>query len=189
MKSAIRTSSFNNEFYEELFYNLVRDMKPDFVVELGTLAGHSAYCFASALKDNGKGSMECWDLWEKYPYNKASLSEAAENLKGLPVVLRQNDAFEAYKNYEDESVDILMVDVSNDGNTYRRILNDWYPLIKKGGKILMEGGSKERDEILWMKKYDKPPIYPVIHENNSWIKERYSVEEFELFPSLTIFSK
>jgi len=34
--------------------------------------------------------------------------------------------------------------------------------MKKGGVILLEGGSLERDNTEWMVKYNKPKIRPII---------------------------
>jgi hypothetical protein len=51
----------------------------------------------------------------------------------------------------------------------------------------MEGGSKQRDDIWWMKEFNKRPINPVLSDPE--ITSKYSVKLYELFPSLTEFTK
>ena len=51
--------------------------------------------------------------------------------------------------------------------------------------ILLEGGSAERDNVDWMRRYKKPAIAPALAE----ITERYpdwSLNVLQPFPSLTI---
>ena len=48
----------------------------------------------------------------------------------------------------------------------------------------MEGGSKERDNVEWIIKYNKKPINPYLMS----IEENYKIEIIEKFPSLTIIS-
>ena len=49
----------------------------------------------------------------------------------------------------------------------------------------MEGGSKTRDKVHWMKKYKKPLIRPVLEEH----KKNYNIITIGSFPGLTIISK
>jgi len=184
----IITTSWTNPYYSLFFYNLVKEMHPDLCVELGTLAGYSAYCISSALKKNGHGHLECWDLWENYKYNHVPLRTAENNLKGLPVILYNSDAFKAHENYRNGSVDLLMVDLSNDGDTYSRILHDWYPKLSEHSKVLMEGGTEERDNIKWMKDYNKRPILDAIM-NDEFILSHYNNTVLVPFPGLTVFEK
>jgi len=189
MKCEIKTNSFKGQFWDNFFYGSVKDMKPDLVVNLGIYYGHVTYCMAKALDVIGKGELEGWDLWDEYPYTHCEMADAAANLDGLPIMLRQQDAFEAHKHYIENSVDLLFVDLSNNGDTFKRILTDWYPIMKADGKIMMEGGSKERDQVKWMLQYGFTPIHPVIHENNEWLMEKYLVTTINEWPSLTVFQK
>ena len=76
-------SSYEKNNYGELFYALMRIYQPKIVVELGTKAGFSAYHIARGLKDNEKGRLYCYDLWENYKFNSVPKSVAEENLKEL----------------------------------------------------------------------------------------------------------
>lgn len=180
----IKTTSWKDEFFPLFLYNTTRYIKPNLCVELGTLAGYSAYCIAQALLDNKKGHIECYDLWEDYPYTHVTLDEATQNLVGLPVVLKQGDAYKAVDNYKDNSVDMMMVDISNDGVTYEKILRDWYSKLTPKASILLEGGCKERDEVEWMKKYNKKPIQSIFNDKN--ILRMYNLTNVGGFPSITV---
>lgn len=182
--SNIHSSSWTHDFFPLFLYNSVRYLKPDVCVELGTLAGYSAFCISTALVDNCKGHLECYDLWEQYPYHHATKAEATTNLFGLPVVLKQQDAYTAVDNYKDASVDFLMIDISNDGDTYKKLLTDWYYKLSSHATVVLEGGCKERDEVEWMIKYNKKPIQSVFKDKD--ILEKYALTNIGCFPSITI---
>lgn len=172
-------SSYIANNYGELFYNLVRIYQPKKVVELGTKAGYSAYHIARALKDNKKGKLYCYDLWEKYPFHSVPQSLAAKNLRKFTdiVTLNQRDVMGVDKLHQ--SVDILHIDISNDAEKLAAIIPMW--ISKVNQFIIFEGGSQERDKIKWMIKYKRPPIRP-------WL-QKYSHFTFEPFPSVTLISK
>lgn len=184
----INSTSWSNGEYDLFFYGLVRGLRPKLVVELGTYAGYSAYCMASALKDNGFGRLDCYDLWENYPFNHVFIKEAKENLKGLPVNLNQEDAFLAHFHYKPFSIDLLMVDISNNGDTFKRILQTWEKVVSPNGIIMFEGGTEERDQVEWMKKYEKPSIVETLREDK-YINDKYNWSVIDCFPGLTIFTK
>lgn len=179
-------SSYEENNYGELFYSLIRIYKPIKVVELGTKAGYSAYHIARGLKDNGNGSLDCYDLWEKYPFNSVPKSTAEKNLKKFRdiISLTLKDAIGIEKSYE--TVDILHVDISNEGEILEKIIPYWIDKVRQ--LIIVEGGSSERDKLKWMIKYKKVPIA-------SWLKrfsrKRGDIEylTIEPFPSVTIIQK
>lgn len=186
MEKDIESSSWDR-MYGFFFYGLVRGLKPDRCVELGTYAGFSAYWISLALKHNAFGQLDCYDLWGKYPYNHVEMEVAQKNLEGLPVNLHQEDASLVYAHYKPLMVDLLMVDLSNDGFTYRKILDDWYSKLSPGAIVLMEGGTEERDKVSWMIEYKKEPIKKVLKDD--LITERYNFITLTPFPGLTIFTK
>tara|TARA_B110000037_G_scaffold200056_1_gene240346 strand:+ start:1668 stop:1847 length:180 start_codon:yes stop_codon:yes gene_type:complete len=51
--------------------------------------------------------------------------------------------------------------------------------------FIFEGGSKERDEVEWMNKYNKQKINPVIEK----YKKNYSITTIGELHSLTIIKK
>ena len=179
-------SSYEKNNYGELFYSLIRIYRPGKVVELGTKAGYSAYHIAKALKANKKGGLDCFDLWEKYAFSSVPKSKALKNLAEFSgiVSLYQTNAVGIEKRYQ--SVDILHVDLSNEGEILEKIIPHWIDKVKN--LIIIEGGSMQRDRVFWMKKYHKQPIKKWLQD---LIQKRSDLEYFtiEPFPSVTIIRK
>lgn len=176
-------SSYEINDYGNLFYALVKLHKPKKIVELGTKGGYSTFFMAKALKENGFGKIDAYDLWEKYPHSSCSKKHAEENLNEVfeVVNLFQEDAIGLEKKYE--STDILHVDLSNCGEKLEQTVIPWVNKVKMF--TIIEGGSEERDNVDWIKKYNKTPI-------RDWFKKHENELEyftFMPFPSLTIIRK
>jgi predicted O-methyltransferase YrrM len=185
-------SSYKENNYGEVFYNLITTYPPSIAVELGVLDGYSLRYIAAGLKKNKLGHIDAYDLFEDYEFKHGNQLEVQSMLikEGLQdyVTLFKGDAFEAYKKYQDNSVYFLHVDVSNTGETVRKIIEQWHPKIVYGGIILFEGGSEERDIIEWMVKYKKEPMKPEI-EKNLIINSKYIYGTYLKYPSLTMLMK
>jgi len=183
-------SSYKEHDYGKLFYNIIMQNKPNKVVELGVLDGYSALHFAKGLKSNNKGRLYCYDLWEEYQYSHGNFDEVFTMLykQGVKdyVTLRIGNAFEVHTEWKEKEIDILHVDISNDGSIVRRILELWTDKVKM--IIAFEGGSQERDNVEWMKKYYKEPMLPEFSKNEI-IKEQFDKVNFLSFPSLTLLFK
>lgn len=187
MKPASRWySSYEENNYGELFNSLIRIYQPEKVVELGTKAGYSAYHIARGLKANGKGRLDCYDLWEDYQFSSVPKFFAEENLKEFKkiITLNHEEAIGIEKKYK--SIDILHVDLSHDGTILEKTVPYWIDKVRR--LIIIEGGSKERDKVEWMIKYKKMPI-------KRWLKDftlkRADIQclTIEPFPSITIIRK
>lgn len=196
MKVRVQTleSSYVENNFGEVFYNTLLAHKPFCAVELGSLHGYSMYHIARALKENSlfhqvHGHLNAYDLWEDYPYNHGSLSQVEALLKEKKldefVSLFKADAFEVYKEYEDNSVEFLHVDISNTGEIFNKIFDQWDSKICCRGLFLFEGGSEERDQVEWMIKYNKTPIRPAILEHSEF-NRRYDYGIYLKFPSLMV---
>lgn len=179
-------SSYEKNNYGDFFFSLMHIYQPEKVVELGTKAGYSAYHIARGLKANGKGSLDCYDLWEDYEFNSVPKSIAEENLKEFRDIIRFNLRNVVGVDRVYKTVDILHVDVSNGGGILEKIVPRW--IDKARQLIVIEGGSSERDRVEWMIKYKKIPI-------RKWLKDfsrqRGDIEylTIEPFPSVTIIKK
>ena len=180
-------SSYRDKNYGLLFMALVDIHEPKLVVELGVLKG-----YALNHLSNGKTDKDCKfigiDLFEDYEYNHASFEEVKEYFdeRYPQVELRKQDAFEAAKDFEDESVDILHIDLSNTCDILEKAFDHWSPKVRKDGIVIFEGGSEERDNVEWMKKYNKTPI--------KYFKRFIGYRGYECvtlvpFPSITICRK
>jgi hypothetical protein len=159
-------SSYEENNYGDFFYSLIRIYRPEKVVELGTLTGYSAYHIARALKDNGKGSIDCYDLWESYLDNYGldfiTKSKTEQNLKQFKnlVTLNSSDALGVEQKYN--KIDILHVDLNNDGEILEKIIPVWIDKVQQ--LIIIEGGSIERDQAAAATDFKKLPI-------NKWLKD------------------
>lgn len=178
-------SSYVDREYGSLFYALVRTLQPRQCVEIGIFQGLSLLSAAAALRDNGAGAIAGYDLFDDYPYRHADQSQVARQViaSGLEAwtTLHRADAAAVHAHWE--SVDYLHVDISNTGDTYRQVFAQWFGKVRQ--VILLEGGSRERDNVDWMLEYRKPAIGPAVAE----IGHRYppwSLSVLEPFPSLTI---
>jgi len=172
-------SSYEENDFGSLFYSIVRINKPVRIVELGTKDGYSAFHIARALEDNNLGYLYCYDLWEDYEFNSCYLETAKENLKDYEnrIIFVKTDAREIEKKYT--SVDILHIDLSNHGELLDEILIPWLP---KAKLIIIEGGSEERDNVEWMKKYNKKPIKQWL-EDHKHLFDYFTINQF---PSVTL---
>ena len=77
-----------------------------------------------------------------------------------------------------EPFDLMHLDISNTGDTILKTYNS----LPEGSIVMFEGGSDERDNIEWMKKYNATPINSIKNIIN------YQVIDNN-FPSLSIFKK
>jgi predicted O-methyltransferase YrrM len=148
-------SSYRPNDIGETLYELVLELKPRKIIEFGTLHGYSAIAMAMACDENGFGEIDTYDLWSKYPYKKANKSDSEANIANYGLTRYVNCNVGDITHWHPEPFDLMHIDVSNTGAT----IKDAFDRFKDfGGIILFEGGSQERDNVEWMKKYNKPPI-------------------------------
>lgn len=159
-------SSYEQNNYGDLFYSLIRLYQPEKVVELGTKAGYSAYHIAKGLKANGHGTLNCYDLWEdfleSYGFDTIPKSVAEKNLEEFKeiITLKLADAFGIDKKYQ--QVDILHVDIENNGEILEKVIPAWIDKVRQ--IIIIEGGSRERDQADIPSDYKKMPV-------TDWLKD------------------
>ena len=79
-------------------------------------------------------------------------------------------------------LDIIHVDVANDGDIYEFCINNLLPLLRDKGILILEGGSEERDNCEWMVKYNKPKIREVLRKH----QDNLEIKVFSEFPSMTL---
>lgn len=185
-------SSYIENNYGEVLYSYVVTYPPVLAVELGVLDGYSLLYIAKGIKKNGIGHLDAYDLFEDYQFkhgNKEEIEEivAKEGLSSQ-VSLFKADAYKVSEKYDDSSVHLLHVDVSNTGETVRRVMEQWDRKMVHGGFIIFEGGSEERDRIEWMIKYNKEPMKPEI-EKNPIINSKYIYGTHLKYPSITVLLK
>ena len=178
-------SSYSARGYGSLLYALARVLRPLTAVEIGILQGFSLLSVAAALRDNARGHITGFDLFDAYPYRHADRHQVSRQVSALGlqswVTLEAGDAHEIHERWD--AVDYLHVDVSNTGDTYRHIFKHWSTKVRQ--VMVLEGGSPERDAVAWMREFDKPPIVPAVGE----LQRAYPQWSFTVlrpFPSMTI---
>jgi tRNA A58 N-methylase Trm61 len=133
-----------------------------------------------ALKQLGQGQLICYDLWEDYKYKHSTINQTIQNVNKYGVSQYVKFVKMDFNDWilNPESFDLMHLDISNTGDT---ILNT-YKALQEGSIVIFEGGSEERDNIEWMKKYNALPINSV-----------KSIINYQLlnnnFPSLSMFKK
>jgi predicted O-methyltransferase YrrM len=101
------------------------------------------------------------------------------------VTIDYGDFYDVYKKYNDKSIDILHIDIANNGDVYEYMFKNYINKVKDDGIILMEGGSNQRDHVEWMTKYNKPKIKPVLDKYMT----NFDIKTIGGLPSLTIIKK
>jgi predicted O-methyltransferase YrrM len=195
-RHSINSTSWGAGEYTLYFFGITLALRPKIAVELGVYEGFTSYWIASALMANSisnskfAGHLYSYDLWEEYPYRHVPMQKAKDNLKHLSqyITLIQKDASKVHEEYADNSVDLLVIDLSNDGTTYSEYLFNWYPKLTEKAIVLMEGGSPKRDEVDWMRKYDKEPILKTLRQH-PFLLSHYNYAISETYPGLTTLVK
>ncbi|EKE19226.1 MAG: hypothetical protein ACD_9C00076G0004 [uncultured bacterium] len=137
-------------------YDLVSNLKPKKIVELGTHYGTSFWSFSQAVKDqNIETELNAVDSWEgeKHAgFYGEEVFETVNKIKGrfysdLKINLIRKNFNEALSEFENESIDVLHIDGLH---TYEAVKNDfesWFPKVKKGGIILFHDIVVTRDDF------------------------------------------
>jgi hypothetical protein len=187
-------SSYIKNNYSYLFDAIVRIHRPQTIVECGVLDGYSLMAMASAAKTyDPPGTVWGIDLFDEYVFKHGNKEEIQKDLdsNGLTnVELMKNDAYGASFFFKDNCVDLLHIDISNTGERLRRMLVCWKDKLKVDGILIFEGGSKDRDNVPWMKQYDDPDHTPI----RDLFKTDFFNDSFDCItltpdPSITICKK
>lgn len=184
LKSSYKQTNLN---YGHIFQLLVGLHRPKVIVEFGILEGFSLSHFVKAgLSMEKPPSITAYDIFDEFIGNHANL-EIKEKFKDHPnVSIKKGNFFEIYKETPDCSIDILHVDIANDGKVYEFAVQNYMRKLSPKGIMILEGGSKERDEVDWMKKYDKVKIRDFL-ERHTELNFDYII--LEAYPSVTIIRR
>lgn len=188
MANALK-SSYNNSnlSYSHMFQTLVASVNPKRVVEFGILKGYSLQCFADFCADECK--IDAYDIFEKFNGNGANKNEICNMFsKSNNINIGELDFYIGWKNYMDKSIDILHIDIANNGDVYRFVIDKYLQKISDNGVIILEGGSEERDNVEWMTKYNKPSINDYLTELSVNRKDLI-VSTINVYPSMTIIRR
>jgi hypothetical protein len=185
-------SSFSANNLGESIYSCVKLFRPTCVIELGALGGYSSISILQALSSfQHDAQLFTYDLFEDYPYNNISQDKYISNLarhshtydqsikhtiQKLDVISNINQIIERHK-FRDPSRTMLFVDISNTADNLSLIFDaNIYSF-----PVLFEGGTKERDNVEWMIKYNKTPISFLCQGSHAYTIVDHS------FPGLSLY--
>ena len=182
----MNSSYKNNDIdYGDLIEAIAYSIKPKTIIEIGILDGYSLTRFIDATnKDITK--IVAYDIFDKFNGNHAKEDELKDRFKNNQnVQIKYGDFYELHKNIENNSIDIIHIDVANNGEIYEYAIQNYVSKLSSSGIMILEGGSKDRDEVVWMNKYNKPKIQPIIDKYS----KTYTIKNIGNHPSLTLISK
>lgn len=155
--------------------------KPKKIVEFGILDGYSLFNFIN--NSDEETIIEAYDIFESFNGNSSDREIIKKFQDNKNVRIKYGDFYQKYKDFNNESIDILHIDIANDGNVYEFAVKNYLEKINKNGIIILEGGSEKRDKVNWMEKYNKKSIVSFLNSLNMNFKI------FGEFPSITIIFK
>jgi hypothetical protein len=141
--------------FKKLYYECVRTANNDSVwVEIGSWQGQSiAYAVVEAMRQNKNIKFHVVDKWLLHPkhFEMTGLRNDAELYKRFiknmqPIIdkltIYKQDSALAARNFEDNSIDVCMIDANHDYDYVLRDIIAWYPKMKKGGILLGDDCNK-----------------------------------------------
>ena len=175
-------SSYKNTIdFGDIISTITFMKNPQKIVECGILEGYSLSKFIENSSINT--SIDAYDIFDDFNGNHAIKDKITHLFSPYKNVnINYGDFYKVLNKYPDNSIDILHIDIANNGDVYEYAFNNYISKIKRSGIMLLEGGSKERDNVEWMIKYNKPKIEPVIQK----YKQKYDIKVIGNFPSITI---
>lgn len=181
----MRTSYSNSELnYGDLLQTITYSIQPKNILEIGILDGYSLTQFISASNQNTL--IKTYDLFDEFNGNHADKT-ILENkfINNQNVSIEYGNFYDLHKDISDNTIDIIHIDIANNGDIFEYAIENYLSKLNINGIMILEGGSIERDNVEWMKKYNKSPIYDVLQK----YKETLEIKVFGKFPSITLIRK
>ncbi|MDX9913047.1 MAG: glycosyltransferase [Candidatus Moranbacteria bacterium] len=137
-------------------YDLIRNIKPKRIVELGTHRGTSLFSFCQAVKDGTLDTELCavdtWQGDEHAGFYGDEIYSGVKNViekyyNSLNVKLIRKTFNEALSDFEDKSVDVLHIDGLHTYEAVKHDLETWFPKLKDDGIVLFHDIVVTRDDF------------------------------------------
>jgi len=174
----MNSSYKNNITYGDLIEGITYAVNPKKIVEIGILDGYSLKHFINSSTNTT--IIKAYDIFEEFNGNHGNKDKLIKDFEHHKNVSIEYGDF--YKlNNSLEEIDILHIDIANNGDVYDFAIKNYLPKLSKNGIMILEGGSEERDNVEWMTKYNKPSIQPIV--------KKYNMKVIGTFPSITLFRK
>lgn len=194
--------------YEELFpdhiwpwaghkyfaYDLVRNVKPHVIVELGTHYGTSFFSMVQAVKDEKlKTELHAIDSWEGDPqagFYDESVIDTVTRLKDTfypkqAIHLHQMYFDNALPSFKDSSIDLLHIDGLHTYEAVKHDFDTWISKVKPSGIVLFHDTNERKGDFgvykLWEeleKKYETIQFYHS-HGLGVLFKDPYTTKEWK----------
>jgi predicted O-methyltransferase YrrM len=172
--------------YGDVLRALTVSLDPQIIVEYGILDGFSLNIFAQNARPSC--NISGYDLFEKFVGNGACREVLSERFgKMSNVKIEYGDFYDAPKHLQDNSVDLLHIDIANNGDVYEFAVTHLVQKLSPSGVMILEGGTLARDEVPWMIKYEKRPIVPFLRKIAG--TPTLLVTVIGTFPGLTIIRR
>lgn len=139
-------------------YDLVAELRPRVVVELGAYSGLSFFCFCQSMAAHDiDGTAYAIDTWAGDNHtgdykNEIFLSvdkHLRDYYRGIGYLLRMTFD-EAVDHFEQESIDLLHIDGLHTYDAVKHDFDTWYPKVKPGGIVLFHDiEARMKDYGVW----------------------------------------
>lgn len=167
--------------YSDIFTTICFINRPKEIVEIGILEGFSLKAIANSSPD---ANIRAYDIFDDFNGNGAK----NDIIKQFPKDVYKNISIEYGNFFEltfpEKSIDLLHIDIANDGDVYEYVFENYIQYVKHNGMIILEGGSEERDNVEWMNKYNKTKIQPILEKYRQ--NKNYEIITLDKFPSITL---
>lgn len=140
--------------HRRFVYDLVANIRPECIVELGSYYGCSAFTFLQALKDfDMKSYFYAIDTWEGDSFTendyKENIYDSYKNIQeklfaGQNAIMKRMTFDKACCDFEEESIDLLHIDGSHTYEDCRHDFEKWFSKVSKKGIILFHDISDDR---------------------------------------------
>lgn len=137
-------------------YDLIANVQPKTIVELGTHRGTSFFAFCQAVKDqNLQCALFAIDSWKGDPHASFYGEEVYELVNEItkkfysclqPHLLRMNFD-EAINRFEDNSIDLLHIDGYHTYEAVKHDFESWISKMSENGIILFHDTAEKRDDF------------------------------------------
>ena len=178
-----KSSYLNNINYGDIFKTILFMINPTSIVEIGILDGFSLKTMADNTSNNCV--IKAYDIFDEFNGNSADKEALQKDfLKNDNVTIEYGDFYKLCHDIQDNSIDLLHIDIANNGHVFEYVIKNYIKKIKRNGIIILEGGSNERDNVEWMNIYNKPKIQPIIEKYSSSV----NIKVIGKIPSLSIIT-
>ena len=136
-------------------YQLVKNIRPHLLVELGTHYGLSYFTFCQSIKENNLSckayAVDTWmgekhaGVYDESVYNFVS-EYNAKNYSEFSYLLKSTFD-DALRQFSDSSIDILHIDGLHTYESVKHDFETWYPKVRDGGVILFHDISCRHEDF------------------------------------------